>query len=76
MARLPPAVGVCPEAPAGQGRGRDARDEWREKIARIGDRVEAIVSEEESDRITGTVYPDIRTILSDKLVREVKFIEQ
>lgn len=54
----------------------DATDEWREKIARIGDRVEAIVSEEESDRITGTVYPEIRTIMSSKLVREVQFIEQ
>lgn len=54
----------------------DATDEWREKIARIGDRVEAIVSEEESDRITGTVYPEIRTIMSSKLVREIEFIEQ
>lgn len=54
----------------------DATEEWREKIARIDDRVEAVISEEESDRITGTVYPQIRTILSSKLVREIEFIEQ
>jgi hypothetical protein len=53
----------------------DATDEWRAKIARIGERYEAIISDEESDEITGGVYPEIRTILSDKLVREVSFKE-
>ena len=50
----------------------DATAEWREKIARIGERVEAIISGQETDRITSTVYPEIRTIMSSKLVREVE----
>ncbi len=53
----------------------DATAEWRAKIQRIGDAVEAIISEQETERITSTVYPEIRTILSSKLVREVKFID-
>ena len=53
----------------------DATDEWRQKLARINQRVEAQVSEQESERITSTVYPNIRTILSSKLVREVEFMD-
>jgi hypothetical protein len=53
----------------------DATAEWRAKIQRIGDAVQAVISEQETDRITSTVYPEIRTILSSKLVREVKFID-
>lgn len=53
----------------------DATEEWRAKIQRIGDAVEAIISDEESDRITSAVYPQIRDIMSSKLLREVKFIE-
>ena len=53
----------------------DATAEWRAKIQRIGDAVEAIISQEETDEITSTVYPEIRTIMSSKLVREVKFID-
>lgn len=54
----------------------DATDEWRQKIARIGERVEAMISEEETDRITSTIYPEVRTILSDKPVREIRFTDQ
>jgi hypothetical protein len=54
----------------------DATAEWRAKIQRIGDAVEAIISEQESDRITSTVYPNIRDIVSSKLVREIKFIDE
>lgn len=54
----------------------DATDEWRRKIDRIVKRVEANISEEESDRVAQTVYPEIRTILASKLMREIKFIEQ
>lgn len=53
----------------------DATAAWREKIRRIGERVEAAISQEETDRITATVYPDVRTIVSEKLVREIRFIE-
>lgn len=35
-----------------------------------------MISEEETDRITATIYPEVRTILSDKLVREVRFMEE
>lgn len=54
----------------------DATADWRAKIQRIGDAVEAIISEQETDRITSTVYPQIRDILSSKLMREIKFIEE
>ena len=53
----------------------DATEEWRAKIQRIGDAVEAIISDEESDHITSDVYPQIRDIRSAKLLREIKFIE-
>ncbi|MFQ5677871.1 MAG: hypothetical protein ACE5HP_00250 [Gemmatimonadota bacterium] len=53
----------------------DATAAWREKVQRIGERVQAMISEDETNRITSTVYPEIRTILSSKLVREVKFLE-
>lgn len=53
----------------------DATEEWRAKTQRIGDAVEAIISDEESDRITSAVYPQIRDIMSAKLLREIKFIE-
>ncbi len=52
----------------------DASDEWRAKNDRIQERVEAIISEQETDRITATVYPNVREILSQKLLREVKFM--
>ncbi len=54
----------------------DATAEWRAKIQRIGDAVEAMISEQETDRITSTVYPNIRDIMSAKLVREIKFIDE
>lgn len=54
----------------------DATAEWRAKIQRVGDAVEAMISEQETDRITSTVYPQIRDILSSKLMREIKFIEE
>lgn len=54
----------------------DATAEWRAKIQRIGDAVEMVISEQETDRITSTVYPEIRDILSSKLVREIKFIDE
>ena len=53
----------------------DATAEWRAKIQRIGDAVEQIISEQETDEITSTIYPEIRTIMSSKLVRELKFID-
>jgi hypothetical protein len=53
----------------------DATAEWREKILRIDANVEKIISEEETDRITSTVYPEVREILSQKLMREIKFID-
>ena len=40
------------------------------------DAVETMISEEESDRITSTVYPQIREIMSSKLLREIKFIDE
>ena len=54
----------------------DATAEWRAKIQRIGDAVETMISEEESDRITSTVYPQIRDIVSSKLMREIQFIDE
>ncbi len=54
----------------------DATAEWRAKVQRIGDAVETMISEEESDRITSTVYPQIREIMSSKLLREIKFIDE
>ena len=53
----------------------DATDALREKFDRIGDRVEEMISEQETDEITEKVYPNIRDILSDRWVREIKFIE-
>ena len=53
----------------------DATAELREKFDRIGDKVEAMISEQESDEIVEKVYPNIRDILSDRWVREIKFIE-
>jgi hypothetical protein len=53
----------------------DATDAWRQKLAAINERVLAMLSDEESDRITTTVYPEVRTILSNKMLREIKFIE-
>ena len=53
----------------------DATDEWRKKIARIVKASEAVTSEEEADKIVSGVYPEIRTYLSDKILREIKFIE-
>lgn len=53
----------------------DATDEWRVRIARIDERVRQRISDEETDEITSTVYPEIRTILGEKLMREVEFIE-
>jgi hypothetical protein len=53
----------------------DATDAWRQKLAAINESVVAQLSDEESERITNTVYPEIRSILSNKMVREIKFIE-
>ena len=44
----------------------DATDELRRKIDRITEKVEAVISEEETDEITAKVYPNIRDILSDR----------
>ena len=54
----------------------DATAELREKFDRIGEKVEQMISDEESDEITEKVYPNIRDILSDRWVREIKFIEK
>ena len=54
----------------------DATDELREKFDRMDARVEEMISEAESDEITEKVYPNIRDILSDRWVREIRFIEQ
>ena len=53
----------------------DATDELRQKFDRITEKVEATISEEETDEITAKVYPNIRDILSDRWVREINFIE-
>jgi hypothetical protein len=53
----------------------DATAELRAKFDRIQAKVEAMIPEEESDEITEKVYPNIREILSDRWVREIKFIE-
>jgi len=53
----------------------DATDAWREKIARIDARVQQQISERETDEITSTVYPQVRTILSEKMLREIEFVE-
>lgn len=53
----------------------DATDAWRERIARIDATVQQTLSEQESDEITGNVYPNIRTITSEKMLREIEFTE-
>jgi hypothetical protein len=53
----------------------DATAELREKFERIGNRVEEMISDQESDEITEKVYPNIREIMSDRWVREIKFTE-
>jgi hypothetical protein len=53
----------------------DATAELREKFDRIDAKVEEMISDEETDEITEKVYPNIRDILSDRWVREIKFIE-
>lgn len=53
----------------------DANDEWRATLARIEAKVLAAVSETESDEITTNVYPNIRTITSEKMMREIEFTE-
>ena len=52
----------------------DATDAWREQIARVQGRVLQRISEAETDEITGNVYPNIRTIVGEKLMREIEFI--
>ncbi|MFQ5791179.1 MAG: hypothetical protein ACE5JI_11980 [Acidobacteriota bacterium] len=54
----------------------DATDALREKFERIEQEVEKIISEQEVEKITATVYPEVRTILSEKLLREIKFIDK
>lgn len=54
----------------------DATDEWRAAIARIDTKVAQMISEQETDEITGNVYPNIRTITSEKLMREIEFIKE
>lgn len=53
----------------------DATDAWRERIARIDARVQEMISERETDEITANVYPNIRTITSEKMLREIEFSE-
>ena len=53
----------------------DATDENRAKGDRINERVEALISDQETDEITANVYPQVREILSEKLIREIKFID-
>lgn len=52
----------------------DATDAWREQAARINERVRQRISDERTDEITSTVYPNIRTIVGAKLMREIEFI--
>lgn len=52
----------------------DATAELREKGKRIEQRALESISEEEAEKITATVYPEVRTILSEKLLRELKFV--
>jgi hypothetical protein len=54
----------------------DATDAWRERGKRIEKMVEQSIPEEEAEKISTTVYPEIRKILSEKLLREIKFIEK
>ena len=53
----------------------DASAELREKAQRISAKVEQMISEQENDEIVEKVYPNIRDILSDRWMREIKFIE-
>lgn len=52
----------------------DATPELKQKGKAIQKRVQEIIAEAESDKITAT-YPGMRTILSQKLLREIKFID-
>ena len=54
----------------------DATAENRAKFDRIGEKVEEMISDEESEEIVEKVYPNIRDIISDRWVREIKFIEE
>lgn len=53
----------------------DANDAWRAKLARIEERTLQMISEAETDEITANVYPNIRTITSEKMLREIEFTE-
>ncbi|HKJ01997.1 MAG TPA: hypothetical protein VJ997_06065 [Longimicrobiales bacterium] len=54
----------------------DATAALRKKLDEIQKRVEARMSQAATDSVTDLVYPQIRTILSEKLVREIKFMGQ
>lgn len=54
----------------------DATDQWRATIDRIDAKVQEMMSEEESDEITSNVYPNIRTITSEKMMREIEFTKE
>lgn len=52
----------------------DVSSAWRARADRIQERVLQRISEQETDEITGNVYPNIRTIVGEKLMRQIKFI--
>lgn len=53
----------------------DATEEMRRRVDAITKKVEEQIDEEELEEISGEIYPEIRTILSTEIVREIKFME-
>lgn len=52
----------------------DANKENMAKWMKFEEEMEAILPEAESDKITSTVYPQVREIKGETLMREVKFL--
>jgi len=52
----------------------DATAELKEKGKAVEKKAQEMIAEAEADKITAT-YPEVRTILSQKLLREIKFID-
>ena len=52
----------------------DANKENLAKWQKLDDEMKAIMPEEETDKITSTVYPKVRDIKGETLMREIKFL--
>lgn len=54
----------------------DATEERRAKWRQLDENLEKIISNEESQQISATVYPKVREILDHTLLREIKFKDE